>query len=302
MESLTWNKTDTDAVYAYMQEQERPVYMDTVRSVTAENGVPYLRFPMLESESFIEHGFSTRKGGVSTGIYESMNLTFNLEDDPENVSENFRRMAAALHTVPEKMVYSKQTHTTNVLKIEEHHKGMGIVRERDFDNIDGLVTNVPGICLVTSYADCIPLFFADSRDQCIGLSHSGWRGTVGNIAQVTVDALIREYNANPAYIKAVIGPGICRGCYEVSEDVAVQFQKKYLPQEAEHIVTPGKSVGKYQLDLQLANYYNLIHAGIHPEHIAVADVCTCCNSDLLFSHRATKGRRGILCGMMYIKE
>lgn len=89
-----------------------------------------------------------------------MNLTFNLEDDPENVSENFRRMAAALHTVPEKMVYSKQTHTTNVLKIEEHHKGMGIVRERDFDNIDGLVTNVPGICLVTSYADCIPLFFA----------------------------------------------------------------------------------------------------------------------------------------------
>lgn len=125
---------------------------------------------------------------------------------------------------------------------------------------------------------------------------------MGNIAQVTVDALIREYNANPAYIKAVIGPGICRGCYEVSEDVAVQFQKKYLPQEAEHIVTPGKSVEKYQLDLQLANYYNLIHAGIHPEHIAVADVCTCCNSDLLFSHRATKGRRGILCGMMYIKE
>ena len=135
------------------------------------------------------------------------------------------------------MVYSKQTHTTNVLKIEEHHKGMGIVRERDFDNIDGLVTNVPGICLVTSYADRIPLFFADSRDQCIGLSHSGWRGTVGNIAQVTVDALIREYNANPAYIKAVIGPGICRDCYEVSEDVAVQFQKKYLPQEAEHILS-----------------------------------------------------------------
>lgn len=93
MESLTWNKTDTDAVYAYMQEQERPAYMDTVRSVTAENGVPYLRFPMLESESFIEHGFSTRKGGVSTGIYESMNLTFNLEDDPEmcrKISEEWR--------------------------------------------------------------------------------------------------------------------------------------------------------------------------------------------------------------------
>lgn len=116
MESLTWNKTDTDAVYAYMQEQERPAYMDTVRSVTAENGVPYLRFPMLESESFIEHGFSTRKGGVSTGIYESMNLTFNLEDDPEmcrKISEEWRLL---LHTVPEKMVYSKQTHTNQCLK------------------------------------------------------------------------------------------------------------------------------------------------------------------------------------------
>ena len=185
MESLTWNKTDTDAVYAYMQEQERPTYTDTVRSVTAENGVPYLRFPMLESESFIEHGFSTRKGGVSTGIYESMNLTFNLEDDPENVSENFRRMAAALHTVPEKMVYSKQTHTTNVLKIEEHHKGMGIVRERDFDNIDGLVTNVPGICLVTSYADCIPLFFCGQprsmyRIVPFGLERNGGNYRTGN--------------------------------------------------------------------------------------------------------------------------
>ena len=292
MESLTWNKTDTDAVYAYMQEQERPAYMDTVRSVTAENGVPYLRFPMLESESFIEHGFSTRKGGVSTGIYERMNLTFNLEDDPENVSENFRRMAAALHTVPEKMVYSKQTHTTNVLKIEEHHKGMGIVRERDFDNIDGLVTNVPGICLVTSYADCIPLFFADSRDQCIGLSHSGWRGTVGNIAQVTVDALIREYNANPAYIKAVIGPGICRGCYEVSEDVASAFAKEFSGHECEILIEKGG--GKYQLDLWKSNEIVLRDAGILPEHLAVTNLCTCCNPNLLFSHRASHGKRGNL--------
>lgn len=114
-----------------------------------------------------------------------MNLTFNLEDDPENVSENFRRMAAALHTVPEKMVYSKQTHTTNVLKIEEHHKGMGIVRERDFDNIDGLVTNVPGICLVTSYADCIPLFFCGQprsmyRIVPFGLERNGGKYRTGN--------------------------------------------------------------------------------------------------------------------------
>ena len=300
MESLTWNKTDTDAVYAYMQEQERPAYMDTVRSVTAENGVPYLRFPMLESESFIEHGFSTRKGGVSTGIYESMNLTFNLEDDPENVSENFRRMAAALHTVPEKMVYSKQTHTTNVLKIEEHHKGMGIVRERDFDNIDGLVTNVPGICLVTSYADCIPLFFADSRDQCIGLSHSGWRGTVGKIGKVTVELMQKTYGSDPKDILAAIGPSICQDCYEVSEDVIVKFQKsfeeKYWPE-----LFYQKENGKYQLNLWKANELVFEEAGILKKHIAVTNVCTHCNPDILFSHHTTGNKRGNLSAFLALK-
>ena len=260
------------------------------------DGVPFLSYPMLEETGIVHHGFSTKLGGVSKGCWATMNISTTRGDDPEDVEENQRRIARAIGVKPEDMTFTNQTHTTNVAVVRAEDKG------RRFMETDGMITNVPGICLVTFYADCVPLYFVDPVKKVIGLSHSGWRGTVGNIAQVTVDALIREYNANPAYIKAVIGPGICRGCYEVSEDVAVQFQKKYLPQEAEHIVTPGKSVGKYQLDLQLANYYNLIHAGIHPEHIAVADVCTCCNSDLLFSHRATKGRRGILCGMMYIKE
>ena len=301
MESLTWNKTDTDAVYAYMQEQERPAYMDTVRSVTAENGVPYLRFPMLESESFIEHGFSTRKGGVSTGIYESMNLTFNLEDDPENVSENFRRMAAALHTVPEKMGYSKQTHTTNVLKIEEHHKGMGIVRERDFDNIDGLVTNVPGICLVTFYADCVPLYFVDPVKKAIGLSHSGWRGTVGKIGKVTIELMQKTYGSDPEDIIAAIGPSICRDCYEVSGDVIQQFRESfdeaYWPE-----LFYKKENGKYQLDLWRANERIFTEAGIREDHIAVTNVCTHCNPDILFSHRTTGDKRGNVSAFLALKQ
>ena len=301
MESLTWNKTDTDAVYAYMQEQERPAYMDTVRSVTAENGVPYLSFPMLESESFIEHGFSTRKGGVSTGIYESMNLTFNLEDDPENVSENFRRMAAALHTVPEKMVYSKQTHTTNVLKIEEHHKGMGIVRERDFDNIDGLVTNVPGICLVTFYADCVPLYFVDPVKKAIGLSHSGWRGTVGKIGKVTIELMQKTYGSDPEDIIAAIGPSICRDCYEVSGDVIQQFRESfdeaYWPE-----LFYKKENGKYQLDLWRANERIFTEAGIREDHIAVTNVCTHCNPDILFSHRTTGDKRGNVSAFLALKQ
>ena len=264
--------------------------------------VPFLTYPLFEKTGVVKSAFSTRIGGVSKGCYESMNLSFDRGDDKDAVMENFQRIASAIGTNCHDMVLSRQTHTANVRVVTEEDKGKGIVRERDYTDVDGLVTNVPGICLVTSYADCVPLYFVDPIHHAVGLSHSGWRGTVGQIGRKTIEMMVQQYGSDPKDMACVIGPSICQQCYEVSEDVAVQFQKKYLPQEAEHIVTPGKSVGKYQLDLQLANYYNLIHAGIHPEHIAVADVCTCCNSDLLFSHRATKGRRGILCGMMYIKE
>lgn len=301
MEKLKFANIKNDTIYSFLPKDKQPKCIHTTEVVTAQNGVPVIRFPLLLSETFVEHAFSTRIGGVSTGIYESMNLSFNLDDKPENVSENFKRMAQAVNTVSENMVYSKQTHTINVLRADKCHAGMGVVRERDFDNTDGLVTNVPGLCLVTSYADCIPLFFADSVTKSIGLSHSGWRGTIGNIAAETICKMQSEYGSNAEDIKVVIGPGICRDCYEVGADVAERFLKQYASKESCHIVTGGKTEGKYQLNLQLANYYNLIHAGISPQNIAVADICTCCNSQLLFSHRATKGRRGILCGMMYIK-
>lgn len=275
---------------------------NTARLMTAKNDIPIIRFPVYEKMSFIEHGFSTRAGGVSSGIYSSMNLSFNLEDSADNVTENFRRMSEALDIPMNQMVYSKQTHTTNVMKVEACHKGMGIVRDRDYDNIDGLITNVPGICLVTSYADCVPLFFADSKVKCIGLSHSGWRGTVGNIAQNTVTQLAKEYGSNPKDIVACIGPSICEKCYEVSEDVAEQFMERYTKEEQKMIIRPSEKPQKYQLNLQMANYCNMLNAGIRPENIYISGVCTCCNSSWLFSHRATNGKRGILCGFLYIKE
>ena len=267
-----------------------------------KNGVTWLSATPFEKMEGIVQGFSTRLGGVSTEHLSSMNLSFSRGDQEENVRENFRRIADAIGFTPEDLVFSDQTHTTNIRVVTEADRGKGFTKPLDYTDVDGLITDVPGLVLATFYADCVPLYFVDPIRKAVGLSHSGWRGTVHKIGKITVQAMADQYGSRPEDIVAIIGPSICQDCYEVSEDVAVQFQKKYLPQEAEHIVTPGKRVGKYQLDLQLANYYNLIHAGIHPEHIAVADVCTCCNSDLLFSHRATKGRRGILCGMMYIKE
>ena len=297
----TFKIIDNDKLYSHVDDTIKPVINNTTR-LDETKSVPLIKFPVYDNIDFIEHGFSTRMGGVSSGIYSTMNLTFNLEDSNENVSENFRRIGNALNIKTDHMTYSKQTHTTNVMRVDEHHMGMGVVKKRDYDNIDGLVTNVPGQCLVTSYADCVPLFFVDPVQRCIGASHSGWRGTVGNICSNTIELMKQEYGSNPKDIITFIGPSICAECYEISRDVADECKKVFTADELINIILLGKSEDKFQLNLQMANYYNMINAGICPENINISNICTCCNNDILFSHRATQGKRGILCGFIYIKE
>ena len=268
--------------------------------------VPYITFRNFEKLKFIRHGFSTRLGGISKGIFSTMNLTFTRGDDEDAVRENFRLMGDALGISPENMVYAKQTHTTNVLAVNEKYCGMGVVRERSFDDVDGFVTNRPGVALVTSYADCVPVFLADPVQKSIGLVHSGWRGTVNNIAKVAVDKMVSLYNSHPENIVAFIGPSICRNCYEVGTDVAEQFAQEYKDNVFDGILYPVKPDAEYgekfRLDLHRANVVNLLGAGIKEENIGVTDICTCCNPELLFSHRASKGQRGGLCGFLEITE
>lgn len=269
-----------------------------------EHAVPVIRFDPFKGEEWLEHGFSTRLGGVSEGIYRSMNLSFSQGDDEELVRKNHGLMAAALGVEPEDMVYSHQTHTTNVLRVTREHAGMGLTRQRCFHDIDGFVTDVPGLMLVTAYADCVPLYFADRRLHVIGLSHSGWRGTVGNMAQVTVEKMSEEFGSRPEDVLVFIGPSICADCYEVGEDVAENFHAAY-GDEADKILeiktNKAASEKKYKLNLHAANRINMLHAGILSGNIYTTDICTCCNPDFLFSHRASKGKRGGMCGYMMIK-
>lgn len=302
MNEITYKKLDSSAFYQHIEKKQQPVFTDTVQMQMAANKVPYLTFSPFAGIPFLGHGFSTRLGGVSTGMYASMNLTFHMTDDATCVTENFRRMGEALGIACERMVYSKQTHTTNVLCVDERHCGMGVVRERSFDNIDGLITNQPNVCLVTSYADCVPLFFVDTAKKVIAAAHAGWRGTVGNIAKQTLTVMKETYGCHPEDIIAVTGPCICPNCYEVDTDVARQFQDTYTQEACQNIVTPKQEEGKYLLNLPMANYYHMVREGLSPKNIHISDICTSCNSDLLFSHRATKGKRGILCGFLYIKE
>lgn len=262
---------------------------------------PVLQFSIFNQTDMVKHGFSTRFGGVSTGIYASMNLGQSRGDDPEKVQQNYRIIADTIGVSTEWMVCSDQTHTTNVKVVTKEDAGKGLLHPKDYQDIDGLITNVPGLCLVTYYADCVPLLFLDPVQKVIASSHSGWRGTVGHMGEITIQKMQSEFGCRPEHILAAIGPSICQDCYEVSEDVIQQFQQAF-PENIWADLYYRKENGKYQLNLWKANEWILLNSGILPEHLAVTNLCTCCNSDLLFSHRASHGKRGTLAAFLALKE
>jgi YfiH family protein len=269
--------------------------------LNTENKTPFLTFPALSGIPFIRHGFSTRLGGVSKGYFESMNLGYTNGDNPKNVDENYRRICGSIGLPVENCVLSHQVHNTVVRLVTEEDKGKGVIRDRDYEGVDGLITNIPGIPLVTFSADCVILYFVDIKNHAIGLCHSGWRGTVKRMGKVTLEAMKEHFGTDPKDIAAVIGPSICMDCYEVSEDVAEAFKNEFNSEQLGDMLL-NKGNQKYQLDLWEANKHILLDAGVEKENIHISGVCTSCNKDILFSHRATQGKRGILAAFLMIEE
>ena len=265
-----------------------------------EKAVPYFTFPAFDELPGIIHGFSSRLGGVSEGFLSSMNLSFSRGDEPERVRENFRRIAESIGFSEKDLVFSMQTHTANVRRVGREDCGRGLERPVGYCDVDGLVTNEPGVVLATFFADCVPLFFVDPVHHCIGLSHSGWRGTVGKIGKATVETMAKEFGSEPGDLLAAVGPSICQECYEVSEEVIGLFRENFA-EELWPKLFYRKDNGHYQLNLWEANRLIFQEAGILPQHITVTDICTACNPELLFSHRASGGKRGNLAGFLEIK-
>jgi len=264
--------------------------------------VPYITFPILTELSFLKHGFSTKLGGVSSEMFATMNLgseTSPYQDASENIEENYRRIADSIGFDVNSVVVSLQVHKTNILEVNEKDCGKGLFLPRDFDEIDGLITNTPGVTLVTKFADCVPLYFVDPVKKAIGLSHSGWRGTVSKIGLRTVEELQKHYGSNPSDIIAVVGPSICMECYEIGEETAEEFMKAFPSYEKDGILI-SKGNGKYLCDLWAANQSVLSEAGLAPNNIHISGVCTSCNDDWLFSHRKTNGKRGNLAAFLTI--
>ena len=268
--------------------------------IREENGVVVLEFPQLSETGIISQAFSTRIGGVSEGHLGTMNVSFTRGDEEERVQENLKRIGELIGAKREQMVFSKQTHTTNVRLVTAEDAGKGVIKPLGYDDVDGLITDTPGICLVTMYADCVPLYFVDPVHRAIGLSHSGWKGTVNRMGQETVRRMGECFGTRASDVYAAIGPSICQSCYEVTGDVIGQFKQNFDEKHWEELFYQTDAE-HYQLNLWRANEIVLNEAGIPSGQIETAEVCTCCNPEILFSHRASHGKRGNLGAFLMLQ-
>lgn len=271
----------------------------TMRLNNADS-VPYLTYNSLSEIKFINHAFTTRLGGVSQGEFTSMNMAFNRGDNVESVTENYKRFCKSAGFEYESLVASAQDHNTIVRAVTSAEKGVGIYKPKDMQSVDALITNEKDVTLVTYYADCTPLFFVDTKNKAIGLAHAGWRGTVGRIGEKVVNKMSEIYGTEPADIAAAIGPAISVCCYEVDKPCADNFLALD-DLDTDKFVFP-KNDGKFMIDLLETNRQILVKCGVKPENITISDLCTNCNSELLWSHRATKGHRGTMSAFMCIIE
>lgn len=275
-------------------------FQSNTMTLNSPDSVPYLTYNSLSEINFINHAFSTRLGGVSVGEFTSMNMAFNRGDNPESVTENYKRICKSAGFDFDSLTASAQDHNTFVRAVTSENKGVGIYKPRDLQSVDALITNEKGVTLVTYYADCTPLFFVDIKQKAIGLAHAGWRGTVGRIGEKVVKKMTELYGTNPDDIVAAIGPAISVCCYEVDKPCADNFYA-LSDLDSSRFVFP-KDNGKYMIDLLETNRQILVAAGVKNENITVSDVCTNCNSELLWSHRATKGKRGTMSAFMCIVD
>lgn len=241
----------------------------------------------------VRHAFTTKAGGVSTGDCESLNLGFHRGDDPDAVRENYAILARALEIPLERMTLTQQIHEDRVAVVTEQAVGTGLFQPMDW-NADALVTALPDTPLAGFYADCVVTLFYDPVAKVCGVCHAGWRGTAKEIAAKTVHKMV-ENGAQPEEIIAVIGPSICQSCFETDADVPDAMQAQMGAAVGAHIRKKG---AKFHVDLQGIQVDTLRRAGLHPDHIINSGICTRCQSDLFWSHRATNGKRGVQAGVI----
>lgn len=268
-------------------------------TVALKGDLSFYTFPHFEATGLVEHGFTTRPGGVSAGAHASLNMAFHVGDDAVNVSTNRLLACRALGINPEHLVAGKQTHGDRVEAVGSRDRGRGAVCYEDaLPDTDALVTGEPGVPLSSYYADCVPVFLLDPEKKVIALAHAGWKGTVLKIGKRTVEKMSRVFGTRPQHCLAGIGPSIGPCCYEVDRRVIDPLREGFYGWEG--MATPA-SPGKWRLNLWDANRQALLEAGLKKEHIVTAALCTSCRNELFFSYRAQGGVAGRMASLMMLK-
>jgi len=228
-------------------------------------------FESLSRVPGVLHAITTRHGGVSQGRCESLNVSYSVGDTAENVDENLQRAAESIGSTRKDLFAAYQVHGRAVTVVDADSESDPRPR------CDVLITRSPGHTLMLRYADCTPVLLADTRRKAIGVVHAGWRGSAVRAAGAGVAALRDAFGSDPRDLVAAVGPAIGPCCYTVGEEVVSAFADR--PQ----LLTDGR------LDLWEANRLALVEAGVPAEHIEVSAMCTQCQSERFFSHRANRG-------------
>lgn len=261
-----------------------------------QNGLVYLTADGFEAAGGVAHGFSTRRGGVSEGIFATLNLSMNRGDDPDRVRENYRRFCAAIGVDVGKIVCASQVHGDTVRTVTAADLGIGLDEGEPW-KADGLITDIPGVVLTIFTADCLPILLYDPVRRVVGAVHAGWRGTALGIAARGVERMAEAFGARPGDILAAVGPGISTCCFETHRDVPDGLRAG-MGAGAEPYIHPVPGTEKYHVDLKGANRAWLLQAGVAPEHIAVCDACTACGREIFWSHRKMGAARGSMAALI----
>ena len=267
--------------------------MEIVRE--ERRGVLFYVCPEMREAGF-PHGFSTRVGGMSPAPWDSLNLGGSCGDDPERVSENFRRYCAAIGTDPDCLVKNQQVHGDRVRLVTRADR-MAFPGAPGTVEADGLMTREAGVCLAAFSADCIPVLLCDLVTGAAAAVHAGWRGTALGIAARGVERMAEAFGARPGDILAAVGPGISTCCFETHRDVPDGLRAG-MGAGAEPYIYPVPGTEKYHVDLKGANRAWLLQAGVAPEHIAVCDACTACGREIFWSHRKMGAARGSMAALI----
>jgi hypothetical protein len=267
--------------------------------------VKYLQFPAWQGFPGIFHAFSTRWGGISPAPYSNLNVSFNVGDENSFVAENRRRLFNALGLDSQPVVKVRQVHGDQVLPVtlDETMRSnfpAGLMTEP----YDALITDLKGVALSISTADCLPLLFYDMRLGVIGAAHAGWRGVAQNIASKTVDKLELVYGCDAADISVAIGPGIGPCCYRVDKPVVEALSGAASSDSSTLIPIISEKKGnvtQWRLNMEAMVRNQLLRAGIPLENIYTSGLCTSCREDWFFSHRRDKGQSGRMMAVMMMR-